>query len=186
MPFTFMRTKIPDVLIVEPKIFSDGRGFFFENYKRSDFENNGIDADFVQDNSSYSEAGVVRGMHFQSPPYDQGKLIRAVTGRILDVAIDIRVGSPFFGKWVSEELSEQNRKMLWVPSGFAHGFLSIEECYVHYKVTNEYNKDSEGGVSWDDQIIGINWGAREVALSPKDENWPTLEELKSPFVYCGK
>lgn len=186
MPFSFTRTKIPDVIAVEPKSFSDSRGFFFENYKKSDFLDNGIAVDFVQDNSSYSEPNVIRGMHFQSPPHDQGKLVRAVVGSILDVAIDIRVGSPSFGQWVSEVLNEQNKKMLWVPPGFAHGFLSLERCYVHYKVTKEYNKDSEGGIIWNDQTIAIDWGKEKIGLSPKDELWPMLKDVKSPFTYVEK
>ena len=183
MPFAFTRTKIPDVVLIEPKSFSDDRGFFFENYKKSDFSNNGINCDFVQDNSSYSDSNVIRGMHFQSPPFEQGKLVRAITGKILDVAIDLRNDSPYYGKWVAEELSAQNKKMLWVPAGFAHGFLSLAKCFVHYKVTKEYNKESEGGVIWNDPAIGIEWGTDNVGLSPKDELWPTLKELRSPFFY---
>lgn len=183
MPFEFIKTKIPDVVLIEPRSFSDDRGYFFENFKKSDFIENGIGVSFVQDNSSYSQPNVIRGMHFQSPPHDQGKLVRAVTGRILDVAIDIRVGSPYYGQWISEELSEQNRRMMWVPSGFAHGFLSLEKCHVHYKVTNEYNKDSEGGVIWNDKTVNIDWGVDGVKLSLKDEIWPKLTNLRSPFTY---
>lgn len=183
MPFTFVKTKIPDVVIVEPRSFSDDRGYFFENYKKSDFVNNGISPEFVQDNTSFSDAYVLRGMHFQRPPYAQGKLVRVITGRVLDAAIDIRVGSPTYGKYVVEELSADNKKMLWVPPGFAHGFLTLEVSNVHYKVTKEYNKDSEGGIIWNDPDLKIDWNATEVGLSPKDKEWPKLRDLESPFTY---
>ena len=181
MPFTFHPTKIKDVILVEPRSFSDERGFFFENYKKSDFAKNGISYEFVQDNTSKSDMGIIRGMHFQAPPHEQGKLVRAVQGEILDVAIDIRLGSPSYGKCVSELLTGENRKMLWVPPGFAHGFLTLTEALVHYKVTKEYNKDSEGGLIWNDKELGIEWPLREPNLSEKDTLWPTLGELKSPF-----
>lgn len=185
MPFTFQPTKIEDVLLVQPRSFSDDRGYFYENYKKSDFVSNGISLEFVQDNTSKSEPGVIRGMHFQSPPHEQGKLVRAIQGEILDVAIDLRKGSHTYGKWVSEVLSSDNKKMLWVPPGFAHGFLTLTEAVVHYKVTKEYNKDSEGGVLWNDVKIGIDWPLRSPSLSSKDTQWPSFENLKSPFNYRG-
>lgn len=183
MPFKFNSTEIKDVIVVEPRSFPDGRGFFFENYKKSDFIKNGIEYEFVQDNSSFSDSNIIRGLHFQAPPYEQGKLVRVITGEILDVAVDIRVGSPTYGKWVSEILSADNRKMLWVPPGFAHGFLTLKESFVHYKVTKEYNKDSEGGLIWNDPDLSINWPDKEPQLSEKDVAWPTLKNLKSPFKY---
>ena len=183
MPFKFEKTEISDVLLIEPKAFSDERGYFFENYKKSEFEMNSVKYTFCQDNSSYSEANVVRGLHFQSPPHEQGKLVRVIVGRILDVAVDIRVGSRTFGKWVSAELSAENKKMLWVPPGFAHGFVTYEKAFVHYKVTNEYNKDSEGGIIWNDPNLNINWNTRNPASSAKDKNWPLFKDLKSPFKF---
>ncbi len=183
MPFTFVRKEIPDVILVVPKSFSDDRGYFFENYKRSEFRANGISYDFVQDNTSFSDSNVLRGLHFQSPPYEQGKLVRVLVGEILDVAVDIRKGSPTYGRWVSEVLNQDNRKMLWVPPGFAHGFLTRGESLVHYKVTKEYNKDSEGGILWDDKDLGIGWNSTEIGLSAKDKLWPELNQLKSPFEY---
>lgn len=183
MPFTFHPTKIKDVILVEPRSFSDDRGFFFENYKKSEFDKNGILYDFVQDNTSRSEKGVIRGMHFQAPPHEQGKLVRAILGEILDVAIDIRKGSPTYGQWVSDVLSSENKKMLWVPPGFAHGFLTLTEALVHYKVTKEYNKDSEGGLIWNDSDINVKWPLMNPNLSEKDTIWPGIKNFKSPFNY---
>ncbi|MHB8360893.1 MAG: dTDP-4-dehydrorhamnose 3,5-epimerase [Thermoplasmataceae archaeon] len=183
MPFNFVKREINGVILVEPRSFDDERGFFFENYKKSDFVKNGIKFDFVQDNSSYSDSYVLRGLHFQKPPYEQGKLVRVITGKILDVAIDIRKGSITYGKYVSEILSGSNKKMLWVPPGFAHGFLTYEPSFVHYKVTKEYNKDSESGIIWNDKILGIDWGNDNINLSSKDQQWKGLNEFESPFNY---
>jgi dTDP-4-dehydrorhamnose 3,5-epimerase len=183
MPFSFTRTEIPDVILISPMSFPDERGYFFENYKKTDFLNYGINYDFVQDNSSYSEANVIRGLHFQSPPHEQGKLVRVIIGKIVDVAVDIRKKSPTYGKWVSVILSADNKKMLWIPPGFAHGFLTLEKSYVHYKVTKEYNKGSEGGVIWSDPDLDIKWGIKEVKLSSKDESWATFRDIRSPFDY---
>ncbi len=127
MPFSFKRLEIPDVILVEPKVFGDERGFFMETYKASEFKKNGIEYDFVQDNHSKSQKGVLRGLHYQLRPMEQGKLVRCVRGRIWDVAVDIRKGSPWFGKWVAVELSEENKLMFWVPPGFAHGFVALED-----------------------------------------------------------
>ncbi|MCL6090779.1 MAG: dTDP-4-dehydrorhamnose 3,5-epimerase [Candidatus Thermoplasmatota archaeon] len=183
MPFKFTAEKIEGVILVEPKGFPDGRGFFFENYKKSEFFSNGIEYEFVQDNTSFSDPDIIRGLHFQAPPYEQGKLVRVITGEILDVAVDIRKGSPTYGQWVSEILNEENRRMLWVPPGFAHGFLTLKKSFVHYKVTKEYNKDSEGGVIWNDPDLRINWQKSSAQLSPKDKLWPTLKDFNSPFTY---
>lgn len=183
MPFEFHPTGVSEVVVVVPRSFSDSRGYFFENYKKSDFAENGITYDFVQDNTSMSDQGVIRGMHFQAPPYEQGKLVRALVGEIIDVAIDVRKGSPTYGKWVSEVLSGENRKMLWVPPGFAHGFYTVSEALVHYKVTKEYNKDSEGGLLWNDTFLNIDWPNKAPGLSEKDLLWPTWENFKSPFNY---
>ena len=183
MPFKFERTYISDVLIIEPKAFNDERGFFFENYKQSEFERNEIKYTFKQDNSSFSETNVVRGLHFQRPPYEQGKLVRVINGRILDVAVDIRIGSPTYGKYLSVELSGENKKMLWIPPGFAHGFVTYEKSFVHYKVTNEYNKESESGIIWNDPSLNIDWNAKDPQSSDKDKQWPKFKDLKGPFKY---
>jgi len=188
MPFEFISTDIPDVILVKPKVFSDKRGFFMETYKESDFGSAGIDTDFVQDNHSKSVKGVLRGLHYQKEPFAQGKLVRCIRGRIFDVAVDIRKGSPTFGKWVGYELSEENRLMLWIPKGFAHGFLTLsDEAEVIYKVSGgEYNPDYDAGIRWDDPDIGINWPVKlveEVLLSEKDRNLPFLKDADINFVY---
>ncbi len=188
MPFEFISTDIPDVILVKPKVFSDKRGFFMETYKKSDFELAGIDTDFVQDNHSKSVKGVLRGLHYQKEPFAQGKLVRCIRGRIFDVAVDIREGSPTFGKWVGYELSEENRLMLWIPKGFAHGFLTLsDEAEVVYKVSgNEYNPDYDAGIRWNDLDIGITWPVElveKILLSGKDRNLPFLKDADINFVY---
>lgn len=183
MPFQFLKTEIPDVIEVAPRNFPDERGFFFENYKRSDFFNNGIKYEFSQDNTSFSQKNVVRGMHFQSPPHEQGKLVRVVVGSIMDVAVDIRAGSPTYGKWVSRELSAENLKMLWVPPGFAHGFFAMKESLVHYKVTKEYNKESESGIIYNDPMLNIRWPSPQMNASEKDKMWQGFRNFNSPFSY---
>ena len=183
MPFQFLKTEIPGVIEIVPRNFPDERGSFFENYKRSDFFNNGITYEFLQDNTSFSQKNVVRGMHFQSPPHEQGKLVRVVVGSIMDVAIDRRAGSPTFGKWVSRELNSENMKMLWVPPGFAHGFFAVKESLVHYKVTKEYNKEAEGGIICSDPAIGIKWPSVQLSVSEKDKTWPGFRNFNSPFSY---
>jgi dTDP-4-dehydrorhamnose 3,5-epimerase len=183
MPFQFMKTEIPEVVEIVPRNFPDERGYFFENYKKSDFFNNGITYEFQQDNTSFSQRNVVRGLHFQSPPHEQGKLVRVVMGSIMDVAVDIRTGSPTYGKWVSRELSADNMKMLWVPPGFAHGFFATKESLVHYKVTKEYNKESEGGIVYDDRDINIRWPSVQLSVSEKDKKWPGFRNFNSPFSY---
>ena len=183
MPFQFLKTEIPDVVEIIPRKFQDERGFFFENYRKDDFFNNGIAVEFVQDNTSFSLKNVVRGMHFQSPPYEQGKLVSVMTGKVLDVAVDIRQSSPTFGKWVSRELSSENIRMLWIPPGFAHGFLAIEDSVVHYKVTKEYNRESEGGIIYNDPIINIRWPSEQPIVSGKDLKWPGFKNFNSPFYH---
>ena len=178
------RLKIPDVIIITLKAFGDERGFFMESYKESEFKANGITFDFKQDNHSKSSKNVLRGLHYQLEPYAQGKLVKVVTGRIFDVAVDIRKGSPTFGKWVSAELSEENKQMLWIPPGFAHGFLSLEDnTNVLYKSTNEYNKESERGILWNDPEIGIKWPVSNPILSEKDRKHPHLKEADINFNY---
>ena len=184
MAFEFKRLEIPDVIIITPKAFSDERGFFMESYKESEFKENGINFEFKQDNHSKSSKKVLRGLHYQLEPYAQGKLVRVITGKIFDVAVDIRRGSPTFGKWVSAELSEDNKKMLWIPPGFAHGFLSLEDnTNVLYKSTNEYNKESERGISWNDPEIGIKWPFDNPLLSDKDKKHPILKDADINFNY---
>ncbi len=184
MPFEFIQTEIPDVILVKPKVFADDRGFFIESYKKSDFQSAGINVDFIQDNHSHSIKGVLRGLHFQKKPYEQGKLVRCSKGAIVDVAVDLRKQSAYFGKWVLCELSEQNNSMLWIPPGFTHAFLTISErADVVYKVSgSEYAPHADAGVRWDDPDIAIAWplekyGIGKPLLSPKDEKLPYLKEI---------
>lgn len=153
------RLSIPDVLLLEPKVFGDERGFFFESYNRHSFrEATGIDVDFVQDNHSRSVKGVLRGLHYQLPPKAQGKLVRVVFGEVFDVAVDIRKGSPTFGKWVGEVLSAENKRQMWIPSGFAHGFVTLSESAEFlYKTTDYYSPQHERCIRWDDAAIGVAW-----------------------------
>ena len=183
MPFKFKRLEIPDVILVEPVVFKDERGFFMETYKESDFKNNGINYDFVQDNHSRSKKGVLRGLHYQLHPKAQGKLVRCIKGRIWDVAVDIRKGSPWFGKWVAVELSQENKLMLWIPPGFAHGFVALEDSEVMYKTTAEYDRELDTGIRWNDPDIGIRWPIDNPILSEKDANLPYLKEAKNNFEY---
>jgi dTDP-4-dehydrorhamnose 3,5-epimerase len=166
---------IPDVVLVEPPIFDDPRGAFLELYKRSEFLRVGIGEAFVQDNYSHSKRGVLRGLHYQTAPQAQGKLVTALTGEIFDVAVDLRRGSPTFGRWTSAILSRANRRLLYVPAGFAHGFYVLSaEADVIYKVTAEYAPALEHGVAWNDPDLGIGWPTTDPLLSPKDARLPTL------------
>ena len=152
-------SKIPDVKIIEPRVFEDERGFFFESFNHKKFEEAiGYSVNFVQDNHSKSSKGVLRGMHYQRPPHAQGKLVRVVQGEVFDVAVDIRKSSPTFGQWVGETLSADNKKQLWIPEGFAHGFLTLSDTAEFlYKTTNYYAPDAEGCYAWNDETIGIKW-----------------------------
>ncbi|MCD6660687.1 MAG: dTDP-4-dehydrorhamnose 3,5-epimerase [Lentimicrobium sp.] len=176
-------TEIPDVLIIKPQVFTDERGYFFESYNREKFIAAGIDVNFVQDNESKSMKGVLRGLHFQKPPFAQGKLVRVMRGAVLDVAVDLRAGSPWYGKWAAIELTEHNKWMYWIPPGFAHGFLTLEDNTVFfYKCTNVYNKESEGSVRWNDPELNINWGSGiQPVLSGKDQVAPMFAELGKVF-----
>ena len=177
MPFEFQRTKIPDVILIRPKVFEDERGFFMETYKRSDFKKAGVDVAFVQSNHSKSAKGVIRGIHFQRRPYAQSKLVRCIKGEIFDVAVDIRKDSEYFGKYVSAELSEENKHMLFIPKGFAHGFQVLsKEAEVEYLVDNEYAADFESGIIWNDKEINTKWPIRKATVSQKDRNLLTLKE----------
>jgi len=170
MPFEFIKTEILEVIIIKPKTFSDNRGLFMETYKKSDFVKAGIDANFIQDNYSLSSRGVLRGFHYQTAPYAQGKLVRCVSGRIFDVAVDIRKSSATFGRWAACELSSDNRKMLWIPPGFAHGFLTLSDnAEVAYKVSGaEYTPSNEKTIMYNDPDLSVGWSKSEVLLSEKD------------------
>ena len=178
----FLTTDIAGLLIIKPDIFRDDRGYFFESYNQDKFDESGLDVTFVQDNESKSAKGIIRGLHFQSPPFEQGKLVRVVKGSILDVAVDIRRKSPTYGKWSSVKLSGENKWMYWIPPGFAHGFVSLEDdTVVFYKCTNVYNKDAERSIIWNDPVLHIDWGVKEPMVSEKDNKAPGFKELNTPF-----
>jgi dTDP-4-dehydrorhamnose 3,5-epimerase len=184
MPFT--ETGIPDLLVYEPRVFADSRGYFFESYNAHTFEQEGLRFPFVQDNQARSTYGVLRGLHFQQEPYAQTKLVRALEGRILDVVVDIRKGSPTYGKVFTIELSAENKKQLLVPKGFAHGYSVLSEtAEVMYKCDNFYHKASEGGIIYNDPALNINWGfdLKDAIVSEKDLVLPTLENCTHNFVY---
>jgi dTDP-4-dehydrorhamnose 3,5-epimerase len=177
-----VETGIPDLYIVKPTVFKDNRGYFFESYNKEAFLRHGIDQNFVQDNESKSGKGVLRGLHFQKPPFAQGKLVRVIKGAVRDVAVDLRKSSPTYGKWASVELTEENKWMYWVPPGFAHGFVTLEEDTVFfYKCTNIYNKASEGAIRWDDPDLNIDWGINNPLLSDKDKISPFFKDFETPF-----
>lgn len=181
----FIQTAIPDVVIIEPARFGDDRGWFMESYNQPKFEAGlrelglPVPRPFVQDNHSCSQAGVLRGLHYQRAPHAQGKLVRVVKGRAFDVAVDIRAASPTFGQWVGVELSATNHRMMWLPEGFAHGFVALEDdTHFLYKTTDVYAKDCEGSIAWNDPAIGIDWpvGGLSIKLAPKDEQAPLLAQ----------
>ncbi len=177
-----LETHIKDLLIIKPKVFEDTRGYFFESYNEDVFKKNGIDAHFKQDNQSLSNTGVLRGLHFQAPPFDQGKLVRVINGAVLDVAVDIRKNSPTYGQNVTIELTEENKTMFYIPPGFAHGFLTLRDNTIFsYKCTNVYNKASEGTVLWNDENINISWNIENPILSEKDLIGTPFKNFVSPF-----
>ena len=177
-----IQTSIPDVLIVEPKIYTDRRGFFFENYSLERYRQAGIDTTFVQDNISSSEQGVLRGLHFQNPN-PQGKLVYVLEGKVFDVAVDIRKGSPTYGKWTGHTLTDNNKYQLWIPPGFAHGFYVMSESALFcYKCTDYYNADADISIAWNDSVIGINWPTNQPILSNKDKDCPMLEEISDDLL----
>ena len=189
MPFSFQPfAEIKDVILIEPKAFGDDRGWFMETFKRSDFEKHGIPHEFRQDNQSRSTAkGIVRGLHYQANPMAQGKLVRCVAGAIYDVAVDIRRGSPTYGKWVGVELSADNRRIVWVPPGFAHGVCALTDVTdILYKATAEYSPQHDRGIRWDDPAIGIAWPTRAPILSAKDAAAPLLAEAEHDFTWRGR
>ncbi|MCB9358700.1 dTDP-4-dehydrorhamnose 3,5-epimerase [Candidatus Woesearchaeota archaeon] len=186
MPFEFERQSIPEVILIRPKVFGDQRGFFMETWKKSDFEKNGIDIEFTQDNHSKSSKNVIRGLHYQKDPNSQGKIVRVVKGRLLDVAVDIRKGSPTYGKHVAIELTEENKCMLWVPPGFAHGICVLEDdTELLYKATGEYAPADDRQILWNDPDIGIDWPIMDPTLSEKDAKAPRLKDADINFTYEG-
>ena len=177
-----INTPIEDLLIVVPKVFKDERGHFFESWNKSSYKDIGLNLDFVQDNQSLSKKGVLRGLHFQNPPFEQGKLVRVIKGAVLDVAVDIRHKSKTFGQHVSVNLSAENGKMFWIPPGFAHGFVALDNDTIFaYKCTAVYNKSAEGSLLWNDIDLGIDWGIDEPLVSEKDMLSVSFKDFKSKF-----
>ncbi len=184
MPVTFSKTEIDGVLTVEVGVFRDERGFFTETYSREVWEGQGFTEVFVQDNLSLSAKGTLRGMHYQLAPYSMGKLVRAVTGSVFDVAVDLRRGSPTFGKWVGRTLSGENGLALWIPAGFAHGFIALEdETLVYYKCTAAHAPEAERSLSYNDPQVGIEWPLEPTIVSEKDAHAPPLQQAEYNFVY---
>ena len=182
----FIPTAIPHLYEIEPLVFGDHRGYFFESYSDEAFVKEGIQVEFKQDNESFSNAGVLRGLHYQHPPMAQGKLVRVQCGSVLDVAVDLRKGSPTYGQHHKVVLSGENKKMMWIPVGFAHGFLTLEDHTVFlYKCTNTYSPEDEGILYWNDQDLGIDWSISNPQLSTKDMEGPSFKDFETPFSYDG-
>ena len=182
----FIKTAIPDVCIIEPSVFGDDRGYFLESFNLEKFEENIFPIKFVQDNESKSSRGVLRGLHFQKPPFNQAKLVRCIEGRVMDVVVDIRKGSPTYGKHVAIELTGENKRQLFGPRGFAHGFLVLSDSAIFaYKVDNTYAPEFDAGIKYDDKELNINWGIteEEIQLSEKDKNLSFFKDLDSPFKF---
>lgn len=187
VPFEFEKLGIDGVILVKPKVFGDNRGFFMECYKKSEFAKNGIETEFVQDNHSKSSKGVLRGLHYQATPKHQAKLVKCIKGCVFDVVVDLRKNSDTFGKWLKVELSEENKNMLYIPEGFAHGFLTLsDEAELLYKTNTEFSPEHDRGLLWNDETINIDWGISELTkenpafepiLSDKDKIQPKLQEL---------
>jgi len=179
MPFDFKKLQIEGLVLVEPKVFHDSRGFFMETYKESEFGAHGIAERFVQDNHSLSQKGVLRGLHFQHRPKAQGKLVSVIKGSVWDVAVDIRPDSSTYMKWCSVELTEENKKMLYIPPGFAHGFAALsDDVHLVYKCTSEYDANCDAGIRWNDTDIGVDWPISEPIVSDKDRELPFLKDIK--------
>lgn len=175
-------TFLKGLYVIKPKVFEDARGYFYESYNNSVFEKAGLNLNFVQDNQSLSQKGVLRGLHFQNPPFAQGKLVRVITGSVFDVAVDIRKSSPTYGKYFGLELSESNKYMMYIPEGFAHGFVTLKDNTIFsYKCTNYYNKASEDCLLWNDSDIGINWNIDNPLLSDKDKEGKKIKGFVSQF-----
>ena len=186
----YTKTNIPDVLILEPVVFKDSRGYFMEVYRQTELEQHISNIHFVQENESCSKKGVLRGLHYQLEPYAQAKLVRVIQGAVLDVAVDIRHGSPTFGQYIAVELSAENKYQLFIPKGFAHGFRVLSDAVIFtYKVDNPYNPASERGIKYDDPAIGINWQIGKddvIVLSDKDKKLPPLQNAEINFNYSTK
>ncbi len=171
-------TKLSGVLILEPKVFQDDRGYFLETWNKVRYEEAGVPGNFVQDNISFSQKGILRGLHFQYPQ-SQGKLIQVLSGEVIDVVVDIRVGSPTYGKWIGEVISESNHRQMYIPPGFAHGYcVTSKTAHFSYKCTDFYNPTTEHGIIWNDPDIGIEWPVEQPVLSPKDMRYPRLKDLR--------
>jgi dTDP-4-dehydrorhamnose 3,5-epimerase len=184
MPFRFSRLELPEVVLIEPRVFPDERGFFMETYKYSEFSANGIAERFVQANHSHSPRRTLRGLHYQKLPRPQGKLVRVVVGEIFDVVVDIRQGSPRYGRWLAVDLSAENKKMLYVPPGFAHGACVVSsEATLLYSVTEEYAPECEAGIAWNDPKLSIRWPFEQPLLSARDRTLPYLSNADNNFVY---
>lgn len=178
----FINVEIQGLIIIEPNVFEDDRGYFYESYNKEEFSKNGINDTFIQDNQSLSQKDVLRGLHFQKPPYSQSKLIRVIQGRVLDVAVDLRKNSKTYGKQYATELSSKNKRMFYIPEGFAHGFLTLEDNTIFsYKCSSFYNKESEDSLLWDDKDLNINWGIEDPILSEKDKKAQNFNQYISPF-----
>jgi dTDP-4-dehydrorhamnose 3,5-epimerase len=176
------KTPLEGLLVIKPRIFGDDRGYFFESWSKKSFTEVGLNLDFVQDNQSISCKGVLRGLHFQNPPYSQGKLVRVITGAVLDVSVDIRKDSPTYGQHFSVELSEENKTIVWIPPGFAHGFLTLKDNTIFtYKCTGVYNKESEGALLWNDKDLNINWEVNDPLVSEKDLVAGNFKDFVSKF-----
>jgi dTDP-4-dehydrorhamnose 3,5-epimerase len=184
MPFRFNPVNLPEVILIQPSIFPDERGFFMETYKHSEFSRNGIPEYFVQSNHSYSLRNTLRGLHYQKKPQAQGKLVQVAMGEVFDVVVDIRKGSPRYGKWAGVQLSASNKKMLYIPPGFAHGaWVVSDEASLLYLVTEEYAPECEAGVIWNDPALAITWPRDDPLLSERDRNWPPLSAADNNFTY---
>jgi dTDP-4-dehydrorhamnose 3,5-epimerase len=182
MNFSIEETGIDGLVVVKPRVFRDPRGFFMETFRSDTFEKLGLPVQFLQDNLSKSSKGIVRGLHFQAPPFDQGKLVTALVGTVLDVVVDIRKNSPTYGESRSFLLSDEDPSFVYVPSGFAHGFSVLSEIALfHYKCTNVYDKASEGGILWNDPDLGIDWQVETALISDKDKELPLFKNFTSPF-----
>ena len=179
-----IKTPIPELIEIDPLVFGDERGYFYESYNKQKFADIGITDEFVQDNQSFSAKHVLRGLHFQNPPFAQGKLVRVIRGAVLDVAVDIRIGSPTYGQHHKVVLTGRDKRMFWIPPGFAHGFVTLEDDTIFvYKCTSLYDKESEGSILWNDPQLNIDWGVDNPSLSEKDKVAPAFGELRSKFYY---
>jgi len=177
MSYIFEKSNIPDILLLKPQVFSDNRGYFLETYKNSEFVDNGIKDNFVQDNISHSTKGVIRGLHYQLDPASQSQIVRVVRGKVWDVVVDIRKNSPTFKKWVGVELSDENNYAVYMPPGFAHGFVVLsDEVTMYYKCSAEFDAKLDGGIRWNDQDLNIEWPVKDPIISDKDNNLPLLKD----------